>query len=72
MPLLMFEDMYFTILGTYLVTEPRFVTSVTVFTLMHSRSQSPRSFWSAPGIETSGSTRHLYAMSLNSMHRVGT
>ena len=32
MPLLMFEDMYFTILGTYLVTEPPFVTSV--FTLM--------------------------------------
>ena len=30
--LLMFEDMYFTILGTYLVTEPPFVTSV--FTLM--------------------------------------
>jgi len=29
---LMFEDMYFTILGTYLVTEPPFVTSV--FTLM--------------------------------------
>ena len=28
----MFEDMYFTILGTYLVTEPPFVTSV--FTLM--------------------------------------
>jgi len=25
---LMFEDMYFTILGTYLVTEPPFVTSV--------------------------------------------
>ena len=32
MPLLMFEDMYFTILGTYLVPEPPFVTSV--FTLM--------------------------------------
>ena len=32
MPLLMFEDMYFTILGTYLVTEPPFVTIV--FTLM--------------------------------------
>ena len=32
MPLLMFEDMYFTILGTYLVTEPPFVTSA--FTLM--------------------------------------
>ena len=32
MPLLMFEDMYFTILGTYLVTEPPSVTSV--FTLM--------------------------------------
>ena len=32
MPLLMFEDMYFTILGTYFVTEPRFVTSA--FTLM--------------------------------------
>ena len=32
MPLLMFEDMYFTILGTYLVTETPFVTSV--FTLM--------------------------------------
>ena len=28
MPLLMFEDMYFAILGTYLVTEPPFVTSV--------------------------------------------
>ena len=28
MPLLMFEDMYFTILGTYLVTEPPFVTCV--------------------------------------------
>ena len=32
MPLLMFEDVYFTILGTYLVTEPPFVTGV--FTLM--------------------------------------
>ena len=32
MPLLMFEDIRFTILGTYLVTEPPFVTSV--FTLM--------------------------------------
>ena len=32
MPLLMFEGMYFTILGTYLVTEPPFVTSV--FTLV--------------------------------------
>ena len=32
MQLLMFEDEYFTILGTYLVTEPPFVTSV--FTLM--------------------------------------
>ena len=34
MPLLMFEDVsvYFTILGTYLVTEPPFVNSV--FTLM--------------------------------------
>ena len=32
MPLLMFEDMYFTILGTYLATESPFVTSV--FTLM--------------------------------------
>ena len=28
----MFEDMYFSILGTYLVTEPAFVTSV--FTLI--------------------------------------
>ena len=28
MPLLMFEGMYFTILGTYLVTELPFVTSV--------------------------------------------
>ena len=32
MPLLMFEGMYFTILGTYLVTEPPLVTSV--FTLL--------------------------------------
>ena len=58
MPLLMFEDMYFTILGTYLVTEPPFVTSV--FTLM--------------GLSCVYiiSTRRLYAMSLNSMHRVGT
>ena len=32
MPLLMFEDIYFTILATYLVTEPPFDTSV--FTMM--------------------------------------
>ena len=34
MPLLMFEDMYFTILGTYLVTESPFVTSVYIIIII--------------------------------------
>jgi len=61
MSLLMFEDMYFTTLGTYLVTEPPFVTFV--FTLM--------GLSCVYIIIIIKALQDVY-MSLNSMHRAGT
>ena len=57
-----FEKLWYKIFSVYTkMRRPRFLNSFVLkseFGLTHSRSQRPRSFWSAPRIATSGQVQH--------------